>query len=222
MPAIILVRPRNPLNIGAAARALANFGFSDLRVVSPHPPVWETALASAVGAESLIERARVFGSLREAAADRRMVLGTSCLKARAPKHRLCSLADIRPGSSSAFVFGPEKTGLTAADLEACDALVNIPTAPGCRSMNLGQAVAVVCYELSGVRRGRINPAEERVRSDELERIVRRAEKALTGVGYRPTVPPAKKRAKIRSLLRKWGVSKNDAGTVYEILRRLNA
>src|SRR5215469_14739527 len=73
---IVLVRPRNPLNIGAAARAMANFGFRDLVVVAPHPPVWQET-RSAVGAEEVILSARVEDDLRRAVADATLVLGTT-------------------------------------------------------------------------------------------------------------------------------------------------
>src|ERR1041385_4462197 len=74
--AIVLVRPRNPNNIGAAARAMKNFGLADLVIVAPHPPIWEEA-RSAIGAEDLLARARVVETLAEALADRTLVIGTA-------------------------------------------------------------------------------------------------------------------------------------------------
>lgn len=218
LPAIILVRPRNPRNIGAAARAMANFGFDDLRVVAPHPPVWEEALASAPGAGSLLRRARVFGSVAEAVADRRRVWATSAMKARGGLAR--ELPRVRPGRDWGVLFGPEKTGLTAADLEHADGLLRIPTASGCPSMNLGQAVAVLCYEWGSRRGGNLAP-EPRVPAGELERIVEDSAELLERAGYRPALDPEARRARLRAALKRRGLSGPEAGVLREVLRRLD-
>ncbi|MFH1724462.1 MAG: RNA methyltransferase [Elusimicrobiota bacterium] len=226
-PAVVLVRPRNPLNIGAAARAMSNFGFRDLRVVAPHPPVWAEARRSAPGGEPLLKAARVYPDLARATADRTLVLATSSLKGRRPALPVWDL----PGSGrrlvsgrTAFVFGPEKTGLTARDLQHCDALLRIPTSPSCPSMNLGQAVAIVCYELGGRperSRGSI-PAAERPRapSAQVQRLVDLAGRALGHIGYRKSLTPQARRARVRRLLRRRGLAKDEAGMLGEILRRI--
>jgi TrmH family RNA methyltransferase len=149
---VVLVRPRDPNNIGAAARAMKNFGLSELTIVTPHPPVWEEARA-AVGAEDLLARARVVATLAEAVAACTLVIGTADhtrLDEAAPRLTPARLRRELAGSSErvALVFGPEKTGLTKADLSFCHRLVSIPTQPDCPSMNLGQAVAICCYELT--------------------------------------------------------------------------
>ena len=153
---IVLVAPRNPLNIGAAARAMANFGFSRLAVVAPYQPHWREA-QSAVGAEDLLRTARVCATLQEALSDCSLVLGTATLNHRAPEQPVVHLPDLVPLLGSelsrsagrvALVFGPEKRGLTREDLGLCHRLVVIPTAPRQPSMNLGQAVAVCLYELA--------------------------------------------------------------------------
>src|SRR5258708_11635864 len=77
MPRIVLVRPRNPLNIGAVARAMANFGFQELVVVDPHPPVWDEAKRSARAGESVLRTARCVATLDEALADCTRVAGTT-------------------------------------------------------------------------------------------------------------------------------------------------
>ena len=153
---IILVRPRNPQNIGAAARAMANFGFEELALVAPHPPVWEE-VRSAVGGEEVLARTELYGSLSAAAADCQLVLGTTCAKNRKPEQPFVLLpeacaylrqkyvgADLRVG----VVFGPEKTGLSNEHLAFCHALLTVPTDDKTPSMNLAQAVAVCCYEFS--------------------------------------------------------------------------
>ena len=149
---IVLVRPRNPNNIGAAARAMKNFGFDELFVVAPYAPVWEEVV-SAVQAEDLIGRARVVAELAEAVADCTLVVGTGDPRRTAGQPTLYTPAQLSEGLAGAahklaLVFGPEKHGLTNDDLSYCHRLLSIPTRPDCPSMNLGQAVAVCCYELA--------------------------------------------------------------------------
>jgi TrmH family RNA methyltransferase len=152
---VVLVAPRNPLNIGAAARAMANFGFSRLTVVAPFEPHWREA-RSAVGAADLLKDARRTQCLAEAVADCTLVLGTGALNRRKPEQPVVALPALAPlvrheldrGGRVALVFGPEKRGLTRSDLALCHFLVEIPTHPRQPSMNLGQAVAVCLYELA--------------------------------------------------------------------------
>lgn len=155
---IILARPRNPGNIGAAARAMANFGLSDMAAAAPHAQIWKEALMenrAAVGAGHLLERAGVFDSIPSAAEGCSLVLGTSALNRRAPVREVIPLSEaplyIRKnsgGGKTAVVFGPEKHGLTEEDLSHCRAMIAVPTADEQPSMNLAHAVAVVCYELA--------------------------------------------------------------------------
>ena len=152
---VVLVSPRNPLNIGAAARAMANFGFSRLAVVAPYAPHWREA-RSAVGAPELLASAVETETLPEAVAGCTLVVGTGTLTYRKPVQRVVRLPELGPvvsrelerGGSVAVVFGPEKHGLTRDDLSFCHLLVEIPTDARQPSMNLGQAVAVCLYELA--------------------------------------------------------------------------
>src|SRR5579863_1837097 len=120
---VVLVSPRNPLNIGAVARAMTNFGFNRLSVVAPYEPHWREA-RSAVGAPQLLANAQQTGSLSDAVSDCTLVLGTGTLthrKAEQPVVRLDELApfvqrQLQCGGSIAVVFGPEKHGLTREDL----------------------------------------------------------------------------------------------------------
>jgi tRNA/rRNA methyltransferase len=149
---IILVRPRDPNNIGAAARAMKNFGFTELAVVAPFALTWNEAV-SAVNADDVLKRAIRFDSLAEAIADCTFVVGTADRTRIAGKHRMYTprdlSADLSPADHRlALVFGSEKHGLTNNELVACHRTMSIPTASDCPSMNLGQAVAVCCYELT--------------------------------------------------------------------------
>ncbi len=148
---VVLVRPRDPNNIGAAARAMKNFGFSDLVVVTPHPPVW-SEVVSAVSATDVLTDARVCESLDEAVADCNLVVGTTNRTRVEEKRTVYTPLDLSRELSAAdynlaLVFGSEKHGLTNEDLSRCHRVLSIPTEPNCPSMNLGQAVAICCYEL---------------------------------------------------------------------------
>jgi tRNA/rRNA methyltransferase len=152
---VVLVSPRNPLNIGAAARAMANFGFRRFAVVAPYEQHWREA-KSAVGAPDLLEDAKEAESLAEAVGDCTLVVGTGSLERRKPEQPVVPLPELAPlvrqeiarGGRVALVFGSEKRGLTREDLSHCHLLVEIPTDPRQPSMNLGQAVAVCLHEIA--------------------------------------------------------------------------
>lgn len=151
---IVLVEPRNPLNIGAAARAMYNFGFDDLWLIKPWDKAFREA-KSAKGASTMLRHARVTSSFTEALGDASLVVATSAAKGRSTDlvQRDVTTAGhaIRThlgDSSVALVFGTEKYGLSRQDLSHCDWLLTIPTNPDCPSMNLGQSVALICYEIA--------------------------------------------------------------------------
>ena len=176
---IILVRPRNPNNIGAAARAMANFGLSDLRLVSVHPPVLEEAV-SAVGAEKILKKAKIYGSMSSAVKDCNFVYATTSLKNRNTEKEIISLPDLKlPRGKIAIVFGSEKTGLTNEDIALCEAALNIPAAAAQPSINLAQAVTLVCYEISKqhkFKKLKIKADREVPSKEDIEIVVKAASK----------------------------------------------
>src|SRR5271166_982287 len=151
---VVLVATRNPLNLGAAARAMSNFGFAHLRVVNPYELAFREA-RSAVGASALLTDAQEYKSVADAVADCTLVVGTTAVRHRELQHPLRRLEYgtrlIRKQLASrgrvALLFGSEKVGLSNHDLSHCHWLVRIPTREEHISMNLGQAVAVCLYEL---------------------------------------------------------------------------
>jgi len=218
---IVLVRPRNPLNIGAAARALANFGFKELVLVAPHDPVWQEA-RSAVGAGEVIRTARSVSTLLEAIGDCTLVVGTTTGARRNLDREPVPLSDLasRPpegssGSHAALLFGSEKTGLSNGHLSYCHMLVRIPTHAGCPSMNLGQAVAVCCYELaraSGFPHA-ARPVRDRASSpadlQSIEHLLARAASLLDEAGYFTPQGRSAQLLKLRRLLLGLGLSSHD-------------
>lgn len=147
--AVVLVSPKTPGNIGAAARAMLNMGASDLRIVAPRCDYLDPqAVAMAVHAGDLLRSAQIFPTLREALADRDLSVGTSArIRADlpAPRHPAQVRGPVREAAAPALVFGPEETGLVNSDLEQCQVTVRIPTGDYA-SLNLAQAVLLVCYE----------------------------------------------------------------------------
>jgi len=150
---LVLVRPRNPLNIGACARAMANFGLTDLVVVEPYEPVWQET-RSAPDAEAIVLSARKVDTWEEAVKDCAVVLGTSSYHQREKNHAVIELPNLNLHLSSfpastpiALVFGSERSGLSNEELARCQAILRIPTQRDAPSMNLGQAVAITLYEM---------------------------------------------------------------------------
>lgn len=150
---IVLVKPRNPQNIGAAARAMGNFGFEDLRLVQPWDPTWQEA-KSAVGASPILKKAKVFNTTQDAAKDANIIIATTALKNRKPFQQILTLNKIETfikennDKKIALLFGSEKTGLTAEDIDKADYILNIPTTAKVPSINLAQAVILCCWELA--------------------------------------------------------------------------
>ena len=149
---IVLVRPRNPENLGAIARAMKNLGLEDWSIAELGTHDFAAARRVAVHAEELLDRPRIVRTLEEAVADCAWVVGTSSRRVRG-KRRLSPGEVARealergPAGRTAIVFGDERSGLTAAELDRCHDLSAIPTAGAQPSMNLAQAVVVYAWEL---------------------------------------------------------------------------
>lgn len=229
---IVLVRPRNPLNIGAAARAMANFGFDDLVVVAPFAPTWREA-RSAVGAGHILKSARVTDHLAEAVGECNFVVGTTTGSRRNLDRDPVPLTELAPASRklscrdrAAVLFGSEKTGLLNDHLSYCHRLVRIPTTAGCPSMNLGQSVAVCCYELARFAGFPHAEASGRVHSSQpaniqsLDHILDRAARLLEQSGY--FMPKGKQAQilKLRRLLLDLGLSNYDVRVLGGVLAQL--
>ena len=150
---VVLVSPRNPLNIGAVARAMSNFGFRDLRLVAPYEVAFREA-KSAVRSHYILESAQVHDSVPTAISGCGLVVGTTALGHRdlhIPLYRLETAGTMinqhAQSSPVALLFGSEKFGLSNEDLSFCHWVLRIPTREEHGSMNLGQAVAICLYEL---------------------------------------------------------------------------
>ncbi len=226
---MVLVAPRNPLNIGAAARAMSNFGCPELRLVNPYQVAFREA-RSAVGASEVLAQACEYSSVAEAVADATLVAGTTSLGPRALEHPLRRLESagrelrrrLAAGEPVALLFGSEKYGLSNEDLAHCHWLVRIPARQEHGSMNLGQAVAVCLYELirspraAAVAVARPRPAP----AGEVERISARLLEALEAAGYVNPKTRASSALKVRRMLRRMNIPARDTPVWLGMLRQM--
>jgi len=224
---VVLVRTRNPLNIGAAARVMSNFGFLRLRVVNPYGVAWREA-RSAVGASALLASAEEFQTVAEAVADCSLVVGTTAASRRELQQPLKPLEEgarlIRKQLSSnrvALLFGSEKTGLSNEDLSHCHWLMRIPTREQHPSVNLGQAVAICLYELARDRKASRQPEKQKpATAGEVERITGMLLDALHASGYLKLRSAAPTLGKVRRMVRRLNLSANDAELLLGMLRQI--
>lgn len=223
---MVLVRTRNPLNIGATARAMSNFGFSHLRVVQPYELAFREA-RSAVGASAVLAKTEEYPVIAGAIADCRLVVGTTAVGHRELQHPLRHLEQgsrvIRRQLASgrvALLFGSEKVGLSNEDLSHCHWLMRIPTREQHGSMNIGQAVAVCLYELvrDAKREGPVKPRT--ATAAEAERFTAMLIDAARASGYLKPRTGAASEQKLRRLVRRLNLPAEDAEVWLGILRQI--
>ena len=236
---VVLVRARNPANIGAVARAMHDLGYAHLRIVNDFPVPFAAA-KSAVDASSVLLGAAEFTTVAAAVGDCIFVLGTTAVGERALEHPLHLLPDAavqirsalqtNPEAKVALLFGSEKTGLSNDELSHCHALLTIPmNAPGSGrhlSMNLGQAAAVCLYALNAAHPlpATAQPEPTPAVSVDLDRLTGLLQEVLDTSGYSRRNPAGARELSIRRLVRRLRLSAVDApvwtGIFRQILYRL--
>lgn len=230
---IILVEPLHPGNIGAAARAMKNMGFRRLRLVKPTAPFCTEARRMASGALDVLESAEVFQSLAEALADLHVTAG---LTARTGKGRIRKLdpqglvRHLRaypPQSRLGIVFGREDRGLTNEELDLCNLLVTIPTSPEHPSLNVAQAVLVVCYEFLKDRIHAAAVAQVQPRktvpasSEELEALYRHGREVLLRIGFLHENNPDRILRVLRRIFGRIGLESREVSILRGVLRQMD-
>ncbi len=191
---VVLVRTHFPGNLGAAARAMRNFGLSDLVLVAPYTSTThEEARRLATHGGPVLDAARVVPTLADAVADCVHVLATAGLAdgtsrktvVGPPDALLPPLLDAAAGGPVALVFGPEPHGLTNDEVARCHGLIHVPVDPDCTSLNLAQAVAVCLYELrkQWSARTRVDLRRPIAPHADQERVFEHLRDALTAAGY---------------------------------------
>jgi TrmH family RNA methyltransferase len=225
---VVLVSTRNPLNIGASARAMANFGFTHLRVVNPYDVAFREA-RSAVGAAPLLRTAEEFATVAEAVADCELVVGTTSVGHRELQHPLRRLEfgarligrKLR-NAPVALLFGSEKFGLSNDEMSHCHWLMRIATVSQDLSMNLGQAVALCLYELARDPKA-TEAAPEKIRrapAAEVEQVTSMLLEALERSGYVNPTTAGSTEEKVRRLVRRLDVAGRDAPVLMGMLRQI--
>jgi TrmH family RNA methyltransferase len=224
---VVLVRPRNPLNIGAAARAMSNFGCEHLRVVNPYKLAFREA-RSAVRGSGVLKQAEEFNSVADAVADCFLVIGTTAIGDRTLTQPVKILdehsgAIVRSSLASgrvALMFGSEKTGLSNDDFSHCHWLLHIPTHEANISMNLGQAVAVCLYELSRSELVNATHEIEPATAEKLEQITQGLLDALRISGYIKPGTDNMFERKARQLIRGMGLEAYAAKLFLGMIRQI--
>lgn len=225
---IILSQPRNPLNIGAAARAMSNFGFSRLHVVNPYEVAYLEA-RSAVNASAVLHASRQHKDLSDAAADCLLVVGTASPGHRTLRHTMRRLETGGPMIRSALergnvglVFGSEKFGMSNDEMSRCHWLMNIPTREEHESMNLGQAVAVCLYEI--VRADFAAPVPKRPRrlatGEEVGRVEGLLLEVMRECGFLNPVTHRSTAHKVRRMLHRLDLTAVDVPMWLGLLRQI--
>jgi TrmH family RNA methyltransferase len=228
---VVLVETSNPLNIGAAARAMSNFGFLQLRVVNPYDVAFREARSAVGAASSVLANALEYKSVAEAVADCTLVVGTTAIRHRELQHPVRRLEYggrlIRKEMTIgrvALLFGTEKTGLSNEDLSHCNWLINIPTREQHISMNLGQAVAVCLYELMRDPKKAVsakgNKREKPASAGEIERISTVLLESLHLSGYVNPISVVSTEERVRRMVRRLELSSKDAELWMGMYRQL--
>lgn len=228
-PVIVLVRPQLGENIGKAARAMLNFGLTELRLVAPRDG-WPNPSAgpAAAGADIVLERAEVFETLADAVADCAHVYATTVRKRGVTKPVLtpeeAAQAVHREPGRSAYVFGPERSGLETDDVALARAIVTVPINPEFGSLNLAQAVILLAYEWSknaGLEQPTVEDLLPPAPQEELEGMIAQLEELLQPAGYfRPESRAAATRRTLRNMLTKPGWNHLEVRTMRGVLSAL--
>jgi tRNA/rRNA methyltransferase len=230
-PIIVLVRPQMGENIGAAARAMLNFGLERMRVVAPRDG-WPNpkAVAMASGAGRVLDAAGLFSDLGTALADCDRVYATTARGRELDKPVLTpaeAMDEARAlaagGARVAVLFGPERAGLESDDVARANAIVTVPVNRGFYSLNLAQCVLLVAYEWrcgqdAAPPRG---PVRELASQGEVARLGDHLEEKLEASGF--FFPPAKAprmKRNLRNMLTRWGMTRAELQTLHGILRQL--
>ena len=234
---IVLVRPTHSGNIGAAARAMATMGMGELVLVQPHAPIDDQARALAANALDILTTASSVEQLDDAIADCKLVCGTSARARRidwptiAPRRCGSLVVEATQRGHVAILFGPERTGLTNAEMDRCQHLVRIPTASTYSSLNVASAVQILTYEIwmamSGSE-GKLDADDqaEAVDQEQMHRFYDHLEQLLVAVEFLDPDNPRLLMRRLRRLFNRAQPDQNEMnilrGILTETLKRLGA
>jgi len=227
---IVLVSPQGQMNVGSVARAMKNVGLKELALVDPAgPSLHPDARVMAVHAHDVLKDALVFSRLADAIADCTWVIGTTRRRGKGrqgvvdPRQMAAEIAEINQQNKVAVVFGPEVRGLTNRDLDLCQRLVTIPVHEEYGSLNLAQAVMIICYEiyLAGQRKKGLSRAKKLAKSEELEAMYRHMEETLLRIGFLEQNSPKRMMAVLRKIFSKARLDPREVRVLRGICRQAN-
>jgi tRNA/rRNA methyltransferase len=229
-PVIVLVRPQLGQNIGKAARAMLNFGLTEMRLVAPRDG-WPNPDAgpSASGADIVLEQAQVFGSVQDAIADCSTVFASTVRRRDlvvpvVGPGEMAARIVAAPGGPSSILFGPERSGLETEDVALANAIVTVPINPEFGSLNLAQAVILLAYEWSQHRelaQPTAKDLETPAPHGELDGLIAQLDVELEAKGY--FHPPSRTQSTkntIRTIFTKTGWSSREVKAIRGIIRAL--
>lgn len=224
---VILVGTKHPGNIGSVARAMHNMGLRKLRLVASQCEPNEESERMARAGRVVLKAARSYESVVSAVRDLHFLVGTTG-KAGGKRARTCSprtmaqkIISLGSSQKAGILFGPEDTGLVDEDLLPCQMLVRIPTDPAARSINLAQAVMIVCYELHLARLNRTPKSTAKFASlHQVEAMYSQLEGALLQIGFLHAQNSRHMMFALRRLLGRAGLESEDVGMLRGIARQI--
>ncbi|MEP2031217.1 MAG: RNA methyltransferase [Paracoccaceae bacterium] len=233
-PAFILVRPQMGENIGAAARAMWNFGLDRMRIVAPRDG-WpnQKAVVMASGAGRLLDEAGIFDTVADAAGDCTYVFATTArprdlTKPVVSPERAMEITreKIAQGQKVAVLFGPERSGLENEDIARADAIISVPVNPTFPSLNLGQCVLLTGYEWQRQTADIVAETIEMAGTDwapviEVEKLGEHFEQRLETAGFfYPTDKAASMKVNLRNLWSRMPMTRADVQMLHGVLRQM--
>ena len=224
---IILVGTKHPGNIGSVARALHNMGISQLRLAAPQCSITDESYRLARSGGSILESARLYRSAASALRGINLVAGTTGKtggnRIRAyPPHALAPRLIAQAATQDVgILFGPEDTGLVDEDIMLCGTLIRIPTPPAARSINIAQAVMIVCYELFLASLERLPGRVPRLaKLEQVEGMYRQLEESLRRIGFLNDKTARHMMFALRRLLGRAGLEETDVAILRGIARQI--
>jgi tRNA/rRNA methyltransferase len=224
---IILVGTKHPGNIGSTARAMFNMGLDRLILASPQCSINDESYRLAKSGGGVLDSAQIYGDLKSAMRNIQLLVGTTGKSGgyRAPAHSLRSLAprilDQAAQQKVGILFGPEDTGLVDDDLRFCQLLIRIPTRHKANSINLSQAVMIVCYELWMGSLGRDPERSPKLASlEQIEAMYAQLETALLKIGFLQDQNAKHMMLRLRQLFGRAGLKISDVGMLRGIARQI--
>jgi len=225
--AIILVRPRFPENMGSVARAMKNMGIHRLIVVDGCSPLHMNAYKLASGAEEILERAEECPTLSEAISGMECIVGTTSETGKertpllTPKELATKLIPISKKNFIGLVFGSEKEGLTNEELSLCHLYARIPSSESFPSLNLAQAVMVLCYELFQSSAATLRQSAKMASSGQMEKMFAHMESTLLSIGFLEEENPKRIMRTLRRLFGRSRMEERDVQILQGIWSRVD-